>query len=82
MQVSTGQPQRRSEPPTLGSSPLSKRAARRVAAAFPDTHDELTVAELSAFVAQHKAQHAADKLWMDTVSAALADHATRTDTAE
>ena len=32
------------------------------------------------FVAQHKAQHVLDKMWMDTVERALSDHAKKVDT--
>ena len=75
-------PQRWQSPPTLGTSPLSKRAARRVAAAFPDTVPNLTLEEVCNFVAQHKAQHACDKLWMDTVQVAITDHAHKLDNNE
>ena len=72
----------RPDPPTLGTSPTSKRAARRVQAAFPDSIPNLTQDEICSAIAQQKAQHTVDALWMQQVEVAIADHAKRIDDAE
>ena len=66
-------PGKEKQPPTLGSSPLSKRAVRRVNAAFPTNIETLTMQEICTFIAQQNAQNSNDRLWMNSVQTAITD---------
>ena len=66
----------------MGTSPPAKRSARRQSASPPQDVPNLTLEEVCTFVAQHKAQHVLDKMWMETVQTAITDHAEKLNAAE